>query len=358
MAPHLHAVAAAGRHQFVRRRGALAFVLLFWGLQFTSLTIERMLAETGDTGAMLLPRFCVVCVAVCLSLLIAEAHERLAGRSLRARLVAAVALAMVGALTHAAANYTIFQLFLGARNFSMASFPSYLMAIVQWFWSYAAISGILLAFAYSLEIGRLQHLTQSAQLRALRYQLNPHFMFNTLNSIAALISQGDKVAAERMVESLADFLRASLSLDPQEDIPLRREIHLQSLYLEIEGLRFADRLKAQVVVPPDVEDALVPSLITQPLAENMIRHAVSNSIRPIEFVLSARRENGHLHVSAYNSAPDDGGRCSPGTGIGLANIAERLRARYGASASFKAERQADGGFLAEFEIPFTTDRSA
>jgi two-component system LytT family sensor kinase len=355
----LHPV-LSGRQKLLRRGGELTFISLFWGLQFASLTVQRAIAGAHDDASLLPPRLCVTMAAIFLSFLIARGHERLSGRLLRTRLIAAVLFAFVAALAHGAANYAIFALFLGERSIASATLQSYTMALFEWFWSYAAVSGLLLAFAYSLEMSRLQHLAQGAQLRALRYQLNPHFMFNTLNSIAALISEGKGPAAERTVESLADFLRASLAIDPEEDIPLEREVLLQALYLEIEGVRFADRLRSRVVVPPDVAGALVPSLITQPLAENMIRHAVANTVRPVEFVLSARREDGNLRVSAYNSAPDAESRSrrGDGTGIGLANVAERLQARFGNKAWFAAGRQEDGGFLAEFVIPFTTGSAA
>jgi LytS/YehU family sensor histidine kinase len=271
------------------------------------------------------------------------------------RLVAALLFALVACFVHSACNFLIFELFMAKKNWEMLTLESYFGAVLTWFWCYAALSGLLLAFTYALELSTLQRVTHTAQIRALRYQLNPHFMFNTLNSIAALIARGDAATAEHMVENLGDFLRASLSLDPQEDIPLEREIHLQSLYLAIETLRFSDRLRVAIDIPDEAKPALVPSLITQPLAENAIRHAVANSTRPIDFRISARREGGRLLVSAHNSGPDGAGRAAKGTGIGLANVAERLRARYGLDCTFSAGHQPDGGFLVRFDIPFAAE---
>lgn len=349
---------SAGIPELWRRRGPVGFVIIFWAVQFASLTVQRLLMMAGDDVSFLLPRLCVTLGGVVISLLIVEGHRRLVGRRIATRLIAALVFALAGCLVHSAFNFTVFQLFMGSKNMAALSLPSYVGAVLAWFWSYAALSGLLLAFTYALELNTLQRVTHTAQIRALRYQLNPHFMFNTLNSIAALIARGDAATAEHMVENLGDFLRASLSIDPQEDIPLEREIHLQSLYLAIETLRFSDRLTVEIDVPQDARPALVPSLITQPLAENVIRHAVANSTRPIALRIAARREGGRLRVIVRNSGPDGSGRGIPGTGIGLANVGERLRTRYGLDSTFTAEREPDGGFLVMFNIPFAAGNGA
>ncbi len=189
---------------------------------------------------------------------------------------------------------------------------------------------------------------------ALRYQLNPHFMFNTLNSIAALISRREAERAEAMVENLADFLRAGLSLDPHEDIPLEKEIELQSLYLSIEELRFPDRLKVEIDVPEDVRSALVPSLVTQPLVENVVRHAVATSLEPILLVdrRAARRLEAAHHRAQQRAdrrpAVQQGHRRRPGQ---YGRPAARAFAQ---DCLFLAERQGDGGFLVVIELPWST----
>jgi two-component system LytT family sensor kinase len=335
-----------------RRRGPLAFLLLFWAVEFGSLSLNRWLTEAGDDVSYILPRLAVATVGLVLSLIIAEAHRRLIGRRLRVRMVAAIVFALAGCCVHAGCNFIIFQIAMAAKNLEAFSVQSYFSAVLQWFWSYSALSGLLLAFIYASELNTLQRVTHTAQIRALRYQLNPHFMFNTLNSIAALIARGDPAAAERMVEDLSDFLRATLSLDANDDIVLGREIHLQSLYLAIESLRFGDRFRVEIDISDEARRALVPSLITQPLAENVIRHAVAHSIRPIDFRIAARREGSRLLLEAVNSGPDSPARASSGTGIGLGNVAERLRARYGTDCSFTAEHLTDDGFRVAFSIPF------
>lgn len=344
------------------RRTMTWFILLFWTTQFSMLTLMRRL-NMGEEEKLsyLLPRFCVTIVAIGLSFIIADQMRRLAGRSMRTRLIAAVAAAIIGCCIHGAANLAIFELLVPESTMESFSIGLYFAALLQWFWSYAALCALLLAVTSSLElsdrerrIAHLQRVAHAAQLRALRYQLNPHFMFNTLNSIAALISRREPESAEAMVENLADFLRAGLSLDPHEDIPLEKEIELQSLYLSIEELRFPDRLKVEIDVPEDVRAALVPSLVTQPLVENVVRHAVAISLAPILLRIVARREDKRLRITVHNSAPEGGLPGTRGTGVGLANIRNRLQARFARDCHFVAERQGDGGFLVVIEIPWST----
>jgi LytS/YehU family sensor histidine kinase len=155
-----------------------------------------------------------------------------------------------------------------------------------------------------------------------------------------------------MVENLSDFLRASLSMDPQEDISLDREIELQSLYLAIEAVRFSDRFEVRRDIAEEARRALVPSLVLQPLIENVVKHAVSPSTAPVTLDISAQVRDGRLEVRVQNSAGDGAPVTGRGTGVGLVNVAERLKARFGEAAAFSAERTADGGFAVRFSIPF------
>ncbi|MBN9548819.1 MAG: histidine kinase, partial [Alphaproteobacteria bacterium] len=137
----------------------------------------------------------------------------------------------------------------------------------------------------------------SAQMRALRYQVNPHFLFNTLNSVAGLIEEGSATRTERMVLSLSTFLRTTLSLDPMHDVPLADELSLQEEYLEIEQERFSDRMAFSINAPDNVLGALVPSLILQPLIENAIKHGVGSTSGQVEIAVHARREANRLHLT-------------------------------------------------------------
>ncbi|MBR0781070.1 histidine kinase [Bradyrhizobium iriomotense] len=203
----------------------------------------------------------------------------------------------------------------------------------------------------SLAVVREEALT--AQMRALRYQVNPHFLFNTLNSIAGLIEEGSATRAERMVLSLSTFLRATLSLDPMHDVPLADELALQEEYLEIERERFSDRMEFTIDMPEEVRSALVPSLILQPLIENAIKHGVGATVGKVEIALRARREADRLRVTVENDMPvRDEGVKPAGMGVGLRNVAERLRARFQEEGSFSSGPAAPGRYRASIDLPW------
>ncbi|UVO50125.1 histidine kinase [Sphingomonas sp. SUN019] len=334
-------------------------ILLFWIAQYSLLTAQQMLMEPKDDASYLLPRACVTLIGITLSFVIAAVLRRYRNVAPRGQIVVTVIAALLACVLHAAGNFAIFDLFMRDVNRMEADLASYFMAVIQWFWCYAALSGLLLVLSYSFQAGQrdrriaqLRHEADTAQMRALRYQLNPHFMFNTLNSVAALIGRPDARAAEAMVENLADFLRASLSLDPQDDIALAREIELQSLYLGIESVRFAERLRIEIQVSEDAGRGLVPSLILQPLVENVLKYAVSPSMCPVILVIAARVEAGFLKIAVRNSAGDGVPRSPRGTGVGLANVEARLVARFGDAAVFRPYKGRDGGFTVDLSMPY------
>lgn len=333
-------------------------ILLFWIAQYSLLTAQQMLMEKSDVS-YLLPRACVTLIGIMLSFVIAAVLRHYRNVPPRGQIIVTAIAALIACLLHAAGNFIIFDLFMPEKNRVGAELASYFMAVTQWFWSYAALSGLLLVLSYSFQaaerdrrIALLRHEADTAQMRALRYQLNPHFMFNTLNSVAALIGRPDPRAAEAMVENLADFLRASLSLDPHDDIALAREIELQSLYLGIEAVRFAERLRVEIQVSDDAGHGLVPSLILQPLVENVLKYAVSPSMCPVILVIAARVESGILKIAVRNSAGDGIPRSPRGTGVGLANVEARLIARFGDAAAFRPYRGRDGGFSVDLSMPY------
>ena len=129
---------------------------------------------------------------------------------------------------------------------------------------------------------------QAAQVRALRYQVNPHFLFNTLNSLSSLVMTGRTDRAETMLLALSTFFRSSLSLDPGADVTLAEEIDLQRLYLDIEKARFPDRLHVEIDVPQELEQARLPALILQPIVENAIKYGVSKSRKAVVVCIEAR----------------------------------------------------------------------
>ncbi len=192
-----------------------------------------------------------------------------------------------------------------------------------------------------------------AQLAALRYQLNPHFLFNSLNSISALIVTGRNKDAEAMTHRLSSFLRSSLNADPHELIPLDAELALTEEYLEIESVRFGERLEIAVDCAADACSALVPSFLVQPLVENAVKHGVARSRAPTQIEIGATVEDGALCITVANcitEGEDDTLRGNQGAGVGLANVRHRLQAVFGERATLTAE-PVDGRFVATICIP-------
>ncbi|MET4578989.1 sensor histidine kinase [Ottowia thiooxydans] len=196
----------------------------------------------------------------------------------------------------------------------------------------------------------------TAQMQALRYQVNPHFLFNTLNSIAGLIEEGAATRAERMVQSLSNFLRTSLALDPMLDVALAEELRLQQDYLAIERERYADRMDFVVDVPEQMHHAMVPSLLLQPLIENAIKHGVGQSLEHTQIRIWARRRNESLCMAVENTRYPNAARfTSPeGLGIGLRNVAERIRVRFGDAGAFRIDAADGTRFRVEIELPWRT----
>ena len=224
---------------------------------------------------------------------------------------------------------------------------------------FVAWGALYLALRYAAQAGALERhaaelrgAAREAELRALRYQVNPHFLFNTLNSLSALVMAGRVVEAERMIARISTFFRTSLSGDPTEDVELGEEIRLQQLYLEIEMVRFPDRLRFAIDIPDPLSTAAVPGLILQPLVENAVKHGVACSREIVTIAISARDLTGVLELTVSDNAavpslPVDG------AGVGLRNVADRLSARYGEAGSITAQAQAGGGFVATLRLPRT-----
>jgi hypothetical protein len=201
--------------------------------------------------------------------------------------------------------------------------------------------------------GAFRRAAEAAELRSLRYQVNPHFLFNTLNSLSALVLTGKAAAAERMIQTISTFYRRSLADDPTSDVPLREEFALQKLYLDIETVRFPDRLKAEYDLPEALAGALVPGMILQPLVENSVKHAVAPASCKVTITLSAREEYGRLVVTVSDDgagAVRDGARPRDGFGIGLGNVHDRLAARFGDEASVVSGPTL-AGYATQIRIP-------
>lgn len=187
-----------------------------------------------------------------------------------------------------------------------------------------------------------------AQLEALKMQLHPHFLFNTLNSIAALI-QKDPEAADEMIGELGNFLRLTLHSDSAAEVKLEEELRFLTSYLEIEKIRFQNRLKVRMEIDPATLNARVPNLILQPLIENAIRHGISQRSGSGEVEVRARRSGPRLHLQVLDDGP--GLAHNHTEGIGLTNVRERLKRLYGGGYEFRIFNRAEGGVSVEIAIP-------
>lgn len=199
-----------------------------------------------------------------------------------------------------------------------------------------------------------------AQLHALKMQLHPHFLFNALHSISALV-HSDPDAADKMIARLGDFLRLTLDAAAAQEVPLRQEIEFLNCYLEIERIRFRDRLTTSLDVDTQTLECRVPNLILQPIVENAIRHGVAPRSAPGRVEVRAERRDGALRLQVRDNGkglPTDGACATKGGGVGLSNTRARLQQLYGGAYRFEIENDPEGGTLVTLEIPFRAPEPA
>jgi two-component system, LytTR family, sensor kinase len=228
-----------------------------------------------------------------------------------------------------------------------------------WYFFIVAWAILYVALTYALKVRVAERASaayraeaQTAQLRALRYQVNPHFLFNTLNSLSSLVLANRMAEAETMILNLSNFFRTSLTADPTEDISLSEEITMQQLYLDIERARFPERLRVKIEVPDALKDARVPGMLLQPLVENAIKYGVSRSTRTVSITIRAFAEPDTLHLVVEDDG-DGGVPTTHGHGVGIKNVCDRLAARFGkASACLRGPRPG-GGWRVELVMPLS-----
>ena len=228
------------------------------------------------------------------------------------------------------------------------------------FLTYWAIVGAASAFDFyqryrerELRASRLEAQFTQAQLSLLKMQLHPHFLFNTLHSISALMHR-DVDLADRMLARLGDLLRLSLDSLRVEEVPLREELDFLSRYVEIEKMRFDDRLDVRVDVAPSALDAAVPNLILQPLVENAIRYGIAGGAAPCRVVVAAQRDDAALRVTVTDNGPGMSreARSAAVAGLGLSNTRARLEQLYNGGGRLDLEDAPGGGLSVSIRIPF------
>jgi sensor histidine kinase YesM len=229
------------------------------------------------------------------------------------------------------------------------------------FFVYWAILGLGYAFDYreryherESAASQLKVQLAQAQLESLKMQLHPHFLFNTLHTIAGLVRTNERRPAVNMIVGLSDLLRHALDSADEQEVPLREEVKFVELYLDIQKVRFPDRLTVRMEIAPETLDAMVPNLILQPLVENAISHGISHNDSGGVLVINAYRDNGMLRIRVSDDGPglQSGWRMEESEGIGLANTGERLKHLYGSEHRFDLSNGATGGTVAAIAIPF------
>lgn len=351
-------------------RVVLFSILGFWLFYVVIVTLRATIMDFPAQGEMALRRGFVTAVGILITIglwLLLRPFDR---QPLWTRIAAVILISIPCAVAISGANYYFFNVYDPAglmdieRAFPDKEHPMIMeiaeVAITRYFFLIAWAS-LYLALGFSQDVSqaerkaaRFARAAQSAELRALRYQVNPHFLFNTLNSLSALVMRGRRDEAETMIMNLSTFYRTSLSGEPSEDVDLAEEIELQKLYLDIEAVRFPERLLVRIDLPPELAGAAVPGLILQPLVENAIKHGVSQTNRPVLIEISAAQEQGQLILTVTDNGPgpapveidDDGPH-----GIGLANVRDRLAARFGERASLVHGPVEGGGYRACVTLP-------
>ena len=225
-----------------------------------------------------------------------------------------------------------------------------------WAASYYGINYFLLLETEIKRRERLESQASTAQLTMLRYQLNPHFLFNTLNSISTLVLLKQTERANAMLARLSSFLRYTLVNEPSAQVTLAQEVETLKLYLEIEKMRFEDRLRPHFKIESETIGSRLPSLLLQPLIENAIKYAVTPSETGADIWVTARHAGDKVRIEVADNGSGEGSGISAtqSTGVGLANIRDRLAQAYGPDHSFTTMKNERGGFSVIVEIPFDT----
>ena len=239
------------------------------------------------------------------------------------------------------------------RQIAGAALGPYFL-LLAWMGIHFALAAGARAQAAERRAGEFREAARTAELRSLRYQVNPHFLFNAFNSLSAMVMTGKVERAEAMIQNLSNFYRRSLAEDPTSELSLREEFALQEDYLDIEAVRFPRRLRTHFDLPEDLAGARVPGMILQPLVENSVKYGVSASRKPVTVSLTARAEDNTLILQVADDGPGGAEALGKGLGIGLANVRDRLAARFGEEASLTTG-PTERGYATELRMPLQHD---
>jgi hypothetical protein len=349
-------------------RQALWLTLAVWGLDIVFNLLPVAIDGRADAavGASVL---LIATVGCGLSLIVYRALARLRHRPAAVRYGALVGLALTCGAVNSLADLTLGGLLRELIDPAAAQLANQRLVFrgISNLFGLSWMYGLLGAFYMMLQANRalLEHERQladartaaaeaegqatAARLAALRYQLNPHFLFNTLNAVSSAVITKRNAEAEDMLEKLAGFLRVTLAADPEGMIPLEDELANIQAYLEIESVRFRDRLGVDFSCPDDLRGAVVPSFILQPLIENAVKHGVSRATGAVTVRLEVARDGDDLVVLVEDDA-ERLGEPAQGGGVGLKNIRQRLEVLYGPRGVLQTTAR-ERGFLAMVRMP-------
>ena len=337
-------------------QAAFRLNVIYWLCMFLADSVLRYFISTAPVDSVQ-HKLTLMSMSFVMTYIMARILIHIRAHAFPLKALLCLVMTIVAALTYAATD------FLNLYHQSVSSglmssgydLIQYVSMVFGWNCLFLAVTDNFEMVEREMQLAALREVALTTKMEALRYQVNPHFLFNTLNSIAGLIEEGAAIRAERMVLSLSTFMRTTLAVDPMSDVKLSEEIALQEEYLGIERERFLDRLTFKIELSEELHDALVPSLILQPLIENAIKHGVGAATGPVEISLSANRQADRLVLTVENDIPlSETDRNKPlGMGVGQRNVQERLQLRFQGNSHFYSGVISPGRYKASIDMPLT-----
>jgi LytS/YehU family sensor histidine kinase len=340
----------------------------FWVLQSAGWTFYLMLRVASAVGSgmkasFLIPLIVSVATGYSLTLVLSAAFRWLIQRKPIVTWTGAVIATLLSVIIYSSIDAWVYNMLNSTAgtfdgSLFLASLTINFLLLAAWSALYFGINFYIILEERADELLKLEGQASSAQLAMLRYQLNPHFLFNTLNSISTLVLLKQTERANAMLSRLSSFLRYTLVYEPTAQVTLAQEVETLKLYLDIEKMRFEDRLRTSFDVDPAASQVRLPSLLLQPLVENAVKYAVTPQEDGADISLEARLVGDRVRIVVSDSGQGLNGNASSttsSTGVGLANIRDRLVQAYGEQQSIEFGSKPDGGFAVTIELPFRSE---